>query len=284
MTARNTYATLAEYKTFAVARGQTITTDATDDVVIDGLLEDASRFMDDETGRFFYPRVETRYYDVPFAGASRARRFDFKADLLEVISFLNGDATSIASTQYNLIPRNETPKFSLELKQMSTLIWELDSSGNSEYALSMSAFWGYHNRFVDAWKSVGTLGAAITDTTTLAYTMTAGHTLAVGKITKIDNEIGIVGTVSSNTITPLKRGDNGSTATTHSNGASVYTWEPMEQLRNCVLEVALRAYKRRSGQSQGSDSIVTASGAVLPPKDVPAMALKFIDTYQVRVR
>lgn len=279
MTGRNTYATLAEYKSYVTSRGQAVTTDATDDAMIDQLLEASSRYVDGKTSRFFYPRIETCNYSLPVYG----RGINFNADLLEVISFLNGDDVSIASTNYNLIPKNESPKFGLEVKQTSSLIFQSDSNGETEYVLDLTAYFGYHNRYADAWKSVGTLGAAITDITTLAFTMTAGHTVVVGKILKIENEIYIVDTVSTNTITPLKRGDNGSTAATHLNGTAVYSWQPMEDLRVSTLETAMQAYKRRFGTSTSNSATVTGAGVVLSPRDIPTMTKDFITTYQRRV-
>ncbi len=282
MTARNTYATLAEYKSFVVSRGQTASTDTNDDAVIDTLLEQASRYLDAKTGRWFFPRIETRYYSIPDYPAIN-REVDFNADLLEVITFLNGDGSSIAASEYHLWPRNEYPKFGLKIKESSNFQWLTDDS-EFEYVLPMTAYFGYHPNYLqDAWKSVGTLGSAITDTTTLAFTMTAGHTLAVGNIAKIDNELNIIGTVATNTITPLKRGDNGSTAATHLNGATVYIWQPMNDCKSAVLEIAMQAYKRRFGQSLSNTETTTGAGVILTPKDIPTMAGEFIQTYRRRV-
>ena len=52
-TPRNSYATLLEFTNYI--KGSTITTNATDDGVINQLLEGASRFLDDKMGRWFYP-------------------------------------------------------------------------------------------------------------------------------------------------------------------------------------------------------------------------------------
>lgn len=275
MTAINTYATLAEYKAFSTARGQTSSTDATDDVVIDNLLEAASRYIDSKSARWFYPRIEQRYYSIP-----DSNELDLDADLLEVITFLNGDDVAIASTEYNLLPRNYTPKYAIELKDISAVTWASDSSGDTEYVIDLTGIFGSHDRYVDAWTIAGTLGAAISDTTTLAFTMTAGHTVAVGEILRVENEILIPATVVSNTITPVARGDNGSTAATHANGKTVYTWQPMEEARNAVLEMAMRAYKRRFGVSGGAAETITGAGVVLTPKDLPDMAKAFIETYR----
>jgi len=282
MTARNTYATLAEYKSFVMSRGQPTNTDATDDAVIDSLLEQASRYIDGKTSRWFYPRIETRYLSIPNYPYVE-RELDFDADVLEVVSFLNGDGSSIAASEYNLWPANEFPKFGLRIKQSSNFQWLTDDS-EYENVLPLKAVYGYHSNYTnEAWTSAGTLGASISDTTTLAFTMTAGHSLAVGNIVRIDNEIFIIGTVATNTITPLKRGDNGSTAATHSNGTAVYVWNPMDDCKNATLEIATQAYKRRFGQSLSNSETVTASGVVLTPKDIPTMAGEFIHTYRRRV-
>ncbi len=279
MTARNTYATLAEYKAYWLSRGGDNSTAPADDAVIDQLLENASRYLDSKTGRYFYPRIEARVFDTP---EDYRRDISVNADLQAVISFTNGDGASISSTEYNLLPRNSTPKFLLQLKQNSTIIWEPDSNGDYEGVITLTGLFGYHPYYAEAWKSGGTLGAAITDTTTLAFTMTAGHTLLVGQMLKIDNELFIVGSISANTITPLKRGENGSTAATHSNGATVTIWQPMEEARNAVCEIANSSYRRRFGQSVSNTETVTAAGVVLSPKDVPLLAHEFIKTYQRR--
>ena len=277
MTARNTYATLAQFKDYWKSRGGTNATDTADDVVIDNLLETASRFLDSKTGRYFYPRIESLVYDAP-----DGRTINLNADLQSIISFTNGDGTTISSTEYNLLPRNYTPKYALQLKQNSTIIWEPDSNGDYEGVISLTGFCAFHPFYSEAWKSGGTLGADIASTSAATFTMTAGHTLAIGQIIKIDNEIMIVSDVSTNTITPTKRGDNGSTAATHTNGTTVSIWQPMEEARNAACEIANTAYRRRFGQSLSSTETVTAGGIVLSPRDVPALAEEFIKTYQRR--
>lgn len=275
MTAINTYATLAEYKEYIVARGQTASTDTGDDIVIDQLLEQASRYIDDKTRRWFYPRVETRYYDVPDSS-----ELVLDADLLEVIELLNGEDTEIASTEYHLKPRNYSPKYAVELTDVTSVVWESDADQSVEFVIDLTAIFGYHEWYAEAWTTGGTLGAAMSDTTTASLTMTAGHSVAVGQILKIDNELMIVSAVATNAVTLVARGDNGSTAATHSNGATVYIWEPMEGARNAVLETAMQAYKRRFGKSVSNTETITAAGVVLTPRDIPALATEFIKAHQ----
>jgi hypothetical protein len=272
----NLYATLAEYKTYRVARGQSATTDTTDDGVIVDLLEKASRDLDDMTGRQFYPSIETDAYDIP-----NSSELLFSKDVLAVISLTNGDDTAIASTEYNLLPSGFTPYYGLKLKGSTSVQWEADDDGNTEQVLELVAWCGFRRKFAQrGWLLAGTLGAAITDTTTLAFTMTAGHTITAGQIVKIDSEIYNVSTVVSNTVTPITRGDNGSTAVTHLNGASVYVWKPQEEARGVVLELANAAYQRRFGKVIGESATVTAAGVVLSPKDMSDESKGFIASVQ----
>lgn len=272
----NLYATLAEYKAYSTARGQTATTDATDDGVIVDLLDAASRHLDDKTGRQFYPSVETRLFDIPLDS-----ELLLDADLLAVTTLTNGDSTVLTTTDYILEPANSYPKFGIRLKDVSSYAWAASSANSSQQVISVSGVWGYRTKYTQrGWSTGGTLGAAITDTTTLAFTMTAGHTLSPGQIVKIDSEIYNVSTVVTNTITPICRGDNGSTAATHLNGATVYIWEPQEEARSACLELANTAYQRRFGKSTGDSVRYTEAGAIVVARDIPKLVEEFIASFR----
>ena len=272
----NCYATLTEYKNYAIARGQTATTDATDDAVILSLIEQASRYLDDKTGRQFFPSMETRSYDTP-----GDNEILFGADLLSLTTLTNGDAMTITSTDYTLLPASVTPKYSVKLKDISSLSWETNSSDSAEQVISVAGVWGYRDHYsARGWLSGGMLGAAITDTTSLSFTMAGGHTIAVGQILKIDSELLNVSAVSTNTVTVLSRGDNSSTAATHLISSVVYVWQPQEQAKAAVLEMANSAYERRYGKATGESAQVTAAGVVLTPRDIPKMAEEFIRIYR----
>lgn len=276
MTTINSYATLTDFKNWLATRGLagSVGTDSSDDAIIESLLVAASRYADGD--RTFYPRIETRYYDVP---DSIALYLD--DDLLELTTLKNGEGTTIASSDYLCEPYNFPPYYKVKLRDTSTVNWESSSAGSNQRVISVLGWWGYRERFAQrAWLSGGTLGAAITDTTTLAFTMSSGHSLVAGQIIKIDSEIYNIATVSTNTITPIKRGDNGSTAATHANGTTVYVWQTMEDIKNAVLQIVGNAYANRSGQSSGGRITVTASGVVIRPEDVPPLAQQAIERYR----
>ena len=274
MTAINTYATLAEYKEFSVARGQTGFTDTGDDVVIDNLLEQASRYIDDKTARWFYPRIELRNYSLP-----DSRKLLLDADLLAVITFLNGEDTAITSGDYHLLPKNATPYYAIKLTDISSVTWLSDSSGSSEFVLDLTAVFGYHNQYADGWTTGSTLGEDL-DTSETEWDVASETLFSAGNIIRVDNEIGIVSTTATGKINVVARGDNGSTAATHSNGATVEVWQPMEGARQAVLETAMQAYKRRFGKAEGGIATVTGAGVVLTPRDIPALTEEFIRVHR----
>jgi len=222
-TPKNSYVTPAEFLQWVTPLDTTA--DTVDDAVIANILEAVSRYCDGQCNRKFYPTVETQTFDVP-----EGRSLFVDDDLSEVLSVTNGDGSTVASTYYNLYPPNQYPKDEIRLTETSNLFWS-NSSTSYEQVIDIDAIWAYRERYnLDGWESGGTLGAAISDTSTLAFTATAGHSLAAGQVIRIDDELQVINTVVTNTITPFKRGDNGSTAATHDNGTTVYVWQPQEDL------------------------------------------------------
>lgn len=270
MTLRNCYITRAEYVAWVHS---TTTSLVVDGPVIDFIIEAASRYCDDKTGRRFYPRVQTRLYDIPDDDT-----LELMDDLLEITTFTNGDSTVITSANYTLLEANETPYWAVKIKDSSTITWETPTSGSSEQVLSVLGVWGFRPDYDTlGWTAGGTLGAAIADTTTLTATMTAGHTLASGQIWKFGSEI-VQGDVSTNTLTFVKRGDNGSTAATHLNGSTVYYWTPYAPIKQAVYSIVNSVYKGRYGQNMTGIAQITAAGVIVTPQDVPQLAQHILST------
>jgi hypothetical protein len=113
-------------------------TNSTDDTVLETIIEAASRYLDDQTGRTFYARTETRLYDIP-----KGRELHLDDDLLTVTTLTNGDSTVIPSTQYILSPANVYPKRAIELKGSSSYAWQTTSSGDTKQVISVAGTWGW---------------------------------------------------------------------------------------------------------------------------------------------
>ncbi len=278
MTVSNLYATLSELKAFDTARGMDVISDAPDDAVLSAILDQVSRYVESPAGANtqFYPSIETRFYDSPASG----RDVVLDGPLLEVISFLNGDGSTISSTQYILTNANKTPYWKISLKDNATIGWYA-KSGSFEQALSLTGLWGYRKHYQQrGWVSIGTLGAAITDAAASTFTMNAGHAVTAGQIVKIDSEIFNIASVVLNTVTPNRHGDNGSTAATHLDDAPVYAWSVQEEIKLAVLETVLGINALRNGQASSGKVTITAAGMVIRPEEVPPMAQKIFEGYR----
>ena len=279
MTTLNAYATLAEYKAYAVARGQTSTTEVIDDGVVERLLKAASRYMTNESGRRFDPRIETRYYDIPDNESVDPRELKLDADLLEVLTLTNGDGTVIPSTAFTLRPRNQSPYRYIRLKDTSLYGWTASTSAGTHDVIEVYGLWGHHNRYAEAWQTITTAAEAL-DAVELSYDVTLATDFAIGNLIRFDDELGYISGISSNTLT-ITRGENGSTAATHLTAINVKAWQVMDEVKQAVLAITLQAYKQRFGQSISQSATVTAAGVVLSPRDIPAFAQDTITGFRL---
>jgi len=273
---QNGYATLAEFKHYAIPAGAP---DQQDDAVIEAILDAASRYIDDKTGRRFYPRVETRYYSVV-----DSPQLWLDDDLLAVVTLTNGEGTAIASTEYNLLPRNEYPKYAVQLKSTSDVYWQADDDSESEYVIPLVGIWGYHDSYTTrAWRQITTINAVGGITAAqLTITLTAAAVLDVdgSQLIKIGDEMMHTNYVTGNILTVLARGGNGSTAAIHADTSPVYLWTYQPDIVNATLEIASSIYKRRTGENATSTSVLTSGGVIITPRDVPDLAASVIRTYR----
>lgn len=281
MTAINPYATLQDVKDWLTTPGQTMTAATVDDTVIDLLLTAASRYIDNKCGRTFYPRIETRYYDVP-EGTLDDRILMLDDDLLAVTTLTNGDTTVITSADYKLYPMNFYPKYAIRLKQNSDYYWERDSNENSEGVISVLGIWGCHPNYSQlAWGVGSTLNeGGLLTAADLTWTMTAVTAFEAGQIVKIENELCIIASVGATDIVVIKRGANGSTAATHADTTAVTIWVPPDDIKQACLEITVSTYKRRWGENVSGVATVTAAGVVVTPQDVPSGARDIIASYR----
>jgi hypothetical protein len=241
----NPYATLAEYKSRATPRGQTVTTDATDDVLISDILGQAARDIDTQCHRTFYPRYEKRYFDVPVYQNSPRNLF-LDDDLLEVVTVTNGDNTVVSPTVYNLKPKNYSPHYAIQIIGPTSIFWIFNGIGNIEKVISVEE--------QRAWLPVGTLSTAMTTTTGLSFAITAGHSITADTIVKVDSEIMNISATTTVTMTPMMRGDNGSTAATHLINSVVYQWMVQPEIKLACLQRAEKIYQERLGVFVKSDT------------------------------
>jgi hypothetical protein len=279
----NGYTTLAVWKNWKASAGQTLASETTDDGVINEIIEGVSRYIDDETARTFYPRVQSRVFDAP-RGTKNDQVLWLDDDLLEIISVTNGDDSAVSSSDYNTFPFNDYPKSWLKFKQAVSTIWEVDSNGNSEGVVAVNAFWGMHRDYATrAWSTGGTINDAdfTAIKTTLAVQTGEGSGFAVDTLIKVEDEIMRITSVSTDDLTVF-RGENGSTAATHDDKTTIYIWNVQHDIRTAAIQIATNFYQRRRGENVSGVATITAAGVVISPRDVPDPAQRIID-FNVRV-
>lgn len=240
MTTRNAnlYATVTEAKFhFGIS-----STDTTEDAYIETVLEQASRSIDDLTGRFFYPAYDTLYFDTP-CGNQLELWYD---DLLEPVTITNGSYGALSSTDYTGVPYNNTPYIAVKLKPNTGVFWESDTDNITDRAVTVAGFWGYRSHYGrDGFHAKTTLGAD-EDADTLALTVADDTGFVAGDIIRIDNELMLVASASgAGVLNITERGWNGSTAATHSSGAAVKRWYPEPAVVKATLIQAQRLYRRK---------------------------------------
>ena len=243
MTLRAEYCTVQDLRSTYLGAERTA-----DDVLLLDMVRAVCRDMDDLSVKRHFPRVETRYFDVP-----SDRELDLDDWLLAVTTLTNGDAAAIASSEYNLHPKNQTPYRALRLKAGSDVAWEPDSDGNTESVIALAGVWGYHRDYAHAWETLITLSGALTaDATTLTLAASGGKG---GELWRIDSEYLYAGAVLDTAASALVRGVNGSTASVHSDGATIYRWSVPANLELLCRQAAAATYKLRDNPSGEAVSI-----------------------------
>ena len=109
MTITNGYATLIEYRSFMAMRGLdgASTNDASDDIVIERLIESVSRFIDKETGQRFYTDTNDTAYYYTASNNYIMKLPEFSGITTVAVDYNNVRTyTALASTDWGALPIN----------------------------------------------------------------------------------------------------------------------------------------------------------------------------------
>ena len=220
-------------------------------------IEDASRWAEGFcNGRRFYSEAATRYFDGDGTNLLQLMPPDdlISVTALEVDTDLDDTFEEMltADTEYRLLPHTRKTGAQLEVwtRQSGPItVWP-----EGRRTVKVTGLWGYS----DDVESAGTLGAAISDTAGTSVTMTSGHLVKIGDTIRIDAEDLYVTNVATDTLT-VKRGVNGTTAATHTNGAAVSRRLFPADVKYAVLMEASRTW--REGQVGFSGQIANPSSA-----------------------
>ena len=139
------------------------------------------------------------------------------------------------ANDFLLEPYNRSPKNLLKLSEETT-----KSFSGGQQTLTILGSWGWQDEKSTALSTADAIGS----TSTTTVTVSSGATTYSGYTILIDTEQIYVTGVSSNTLTVV-RGVNGTTAATHSGGASYYKYQyPSDVVETC-LEIARNRWRAR---------------------------------------
>jgi len=243
MVTRHSYASIDDLRDYlagtAYSSGWT-----SDTTILRRIVESASSRIDNYVGmQSFGPRLETHYFDIGsgtlrdtpqviISGSSPTKigMKDFYLSAIPLDSWLvsvtsvtsykatDRDSSETLTEGYNadywLEPYNTTPKTRLKLNEDSS-----KSFHAGQQTLAVAATWGYANDTISE-----TTADAIGSTTTTSASVSSASSLSIAQTILIDSEQLYITGISGNTLT-VERGVNGTTAATHSGGASLYSYE-----------------------------------------------------------
>ena len=231
MTAESGYTLLATLKT------ELGISDTTDDVRLERVLRDTSRWIDQYAGRRFYPQIATRTFTAP-----DSERLSVP-DLLSVSALAtdeNDDRVyelAWTSTCYDLDPPNSSSENPPEpyTAITATPTSSVSFPTGAVRGVQVTGKWGYYENL----SSAGSLESAVTAAATTATMKSTGPWHA-GELWAVESEYVLVDAESTTTAVTLRRAQNGSVAATHSSGtvANRLTFPVVEDA--CLREAARR--------------------------------------------
>jgi len=122
-------------------------TSEADDPLLTTLIARAQKYIDNYCNRTFEAAADsTKYFDASYDGTGDIggkynRSLFLGGDLCQITSITNGDSTTVASTEYVTVPRNEPPWYELRLKRGSDVAWTYED--DPEDAIVVVGRWAY---------------------------------------------------------------------------------------------------------------------------------------------
>ena len=111
-----------------------------DKSLIEELIDRVTAFIERYTDRKFKADSDTtRYFDADKHVDGSQLTFD--EDIASITSITNGDSTTVASSNYVTLPRNETPYYGVKLLRSSGVVWTW--TNDPEDAIQVMGKWGW---------------------------------------------------------------------------------------------------------------------------------------------
>lgn len=239
-------------------------TDTADDARLRRIAEATTRSIDEFCHRTFHPYASTNRYtyrphpDPEFCGALLLPDDLLSITTLKTLTDSTGGTRTYGDTwgtaDYDLYPDNAP--------QHREPYWAIYENPDGAYAwprgrlgVQIAGVWGY---WLDLLRSTATLAEDL-DTSETGVDVSSGTVFDVGQTLLIDSEQVYVTGISTNTLT-VERGQNGTTAATHSNGAAIDVYRyPRPVVDACILQCqqANHAFESGGAEMAGGGSFGT---------------------------
>lgn len=273
--------------------------------LVEELLVRAARTFETNCSRTFLPYRETRYYDFqrdpvttgwsvptdmyPALPLVRqgvdTRVLKVGDDLLEVLELKtqNGDLT-ITADQYYLMcgaTYNVRPYDRIVMDETTGVLF---TAGDSyQRTNELTALWGYHEEWSNAWLEADSLAGDI-NTTVTTFSTNGSYSFAWGQLLKINDEYMLVTDVSTPTTPIVERAKRGTVAAAHSQDDYVYIFQPHLDIVQAVLRLTDFLYTQKDTKDGASyRDIITATGVILRPASLPGDVRDAISFYSMQV-
>lgn len=259
MSAVNGYCTLAEVN----ARMDLTVADTTRDAFIEQMIEAASRWIDQHTGRHFYALTATRYYTAIDGLVLRV------SDLASVNALKtdeDGDRayeTTWAATDYDLLPYNDPPYQWIEVAPNG-----LRAFPSFRRGVEVAGVWGWP---VTVTTAGATLDEDLDDSET-AIDVSDGTAFTAGQTIRVGSEDMRIESISTDTLT-VARGINGTTAAAYTTGAAMSILTPLDAIQEACLLLTARLYKRKDAVLGVAGNTALGQITTAVPEDREALAL-----------
>lgn len=154
----------------------------TEDALVDQAIAQASRTIDGQCHRRFYPTSATRYFDWPDDRGARAWRLWLdQHDLISVTGLtIGGEAATTAD--FLLEPVNDGPPYTHIEADLSTTS-SFDAGPTHQRAIAITGLWGYNNDVTTA-----TTTAEALDDSETEVTVTHGGKVDAGDLVTVGSE------------------------------------------------------------------------------------------------
>ncbi len=248
------------YATLAQVKNELKATSTTDDALALLYADLATARIDSLMGQGFDVHYFEPFYEERVFGIARWRvnslqrlfRVDGPMLALDTVKVYN--TTLTIDTDVRAYPANITPFKTLQLIDAGANWYSTYYDADEEPLVRISAYWGFHRRYSAAWQNEDALQADISaSATSLAVADADGANwrnqtprFSAGNLVKVESEyMRVLATdTTTNTLT-VRRGENGTVAAAHSNGAAVAVFYPEDNIARACARQAAMLYARR---------------------------------------